>query len=93
MKKLKVLLYLKPTNAGGRTNLISNGYRPSFKMGPKNSDCIIDLNKNLLPGEKILTTLTITHPNLLPYLVKEMTFDIAEGTKVIGSGIIQEVFN
>ena len=93
MKKLKVLLYLKPTKAGGRTNPILNGYRPSFKMGFKNSDCVIDLSKVLHPGEKTLTTLTITHSNLLPYLVKEMTFDIAEGTKVIGSGIIQEVIS
>ena len=93
MKKIKVLLYLKPTKAGGRTNPILNGYRPSFKVGTKISDCIIDLNKELLPGEKTLTTLLITHPNLLPYLLKEMTFDIAEKDKIVGSGIIQEILN
>ncbi|MEO6301865.1 MAG: hypothetical protein ABIP51_01715 [Bacteroidia bacterium] len=95
--KVKALVSLKTEKAGGRKHNVTKTYRPSFVVNNKNSDCVFEDCNSIEPGKSGLVTILILSPKLLISrdfsIEKDLMFDIAEGKKIIGCGVIMEIIN
>jgi translation elongation factor EF-Tu-like GTPase len=98
--KFKALISLKPTKAGGRQGGIVKTYRPSLIIktvkDEGRSDCVFEECEKIEPGNSGIATINVLHPRLLfpkkgETIEKDMTFDVAEGPKIIGIGIVMEI--
>lgn len=92
--ELRATIYYLPEKEGGRKTWIGNGYRGQFFYDGKDWDaCQNFINKDkCLPGENVdcyLITLSPQYHIGKFYLGKE--FEIREGSKVVGRGIITEI--
>jgi elongation factor Tu len=88
--------FLKPEE-GGRKSPISSGYRPMLYFGLESKGkklyndgiLFIDDGKQVQPGETCDARVVPLHPELLHVsLQPPLTFDITEGSRVVGRGEI-----
>jgi translation elongation factor EF-Tu-like GTPase len=88
-------LCLLPTDEGGRQTAISKGvYRPQFFLGLSSASCRVDeIDKETLsPGEEGEVEMTLMHPKRWgAELWPGAKFEIREGSRVVGRGIIRDV--
>jgi translation elongation factor EF-Tu-like GTPase len=93
--RLTATLYLLPTDKGGRqTALRKDVYRPQFFLGLSSASCRVDeIDKGTLsPGEEGEVEMTLMHPERWGTEVRPgAKFEIREGSRVVGKGIIREV--
>ena len=93
--RLKAQLHLLPTAAGGRQTAIRKDvYRPQFHLGSSSASCRLDAMEReaMLPGENGEVELTVAHPERFGMdLHSGGRFEIREGSKVVGWGIIEDV--
>jgi translation elongation factor EF-Tu-like GTPase len=91
--KLKARIHLFSTEAGGRQNGIMSGYRPSFFIYEKNSDCQILFDKPIItPGSSEMVEIEVLHPELLSAdIYQGRYFTIREGNKQIGWGTVTKL--
>lgn len=93
--RLKAKLHLLPTAEGGRrTPIIKNVYRPQFHLGSSSASCRVDdMEKEpLSPGEEGEVEMTLVHPERFGAdLCFGSRFEIREGTRVVGWGVIEDV--
>lgn len=90
---MRVMLSLKTTAAGGREGVIKNGYRPDIKIKGQLWGVVFDeLKTDLEPGKSGMASMIFsTSKGNTVNVEKGMTFDIHEGKKVIGCGIVAEL--
>jgi translation elongation factor EF-Tu-like GTPase len=88
---IKALVSMKPTNVGGRTGIVKPGYRPTLVIESKNSEVSFIETEQISPGGKGKVLIKILQPRSLPVLAKDMIFEIMEGNKIVGAGIIMNV--
>ena len=95
--RFKALVSLKTERSGGRKDKVLKSYRPSFIVNNKKSDCTFEECDSIEPGKSGMVTILILYPKLLMSrdfsLEKDLMFDIAEGNKIVGCGIITEILN
>lgn len=98
--KFKALISLKTTKAGGRENKVVKSYRPSLIIKREKTivriDCVFEECESIEPGKSGIATINISNEKLLSTrkineIAKGLTFDVAEGNKIIGIGIIMEM--
>jgi translation elongation factor EF-Tu-like GTPase len=93
--RLKAKLHLLSTGEGGRQTAILTGvYRPQFHLGSVSASCRIDaIEGDTMPlGEKGDVVMTLLHPERFGRdLRRGGRFEICEGARVVGWGIIEEV--
>ena len=87
------MLSLKTTAAGGRENMIKNGYRPDIKLKGQLIGVVFDeLKTDLLPGQSGMASMIFsTSAGKKMNVEKGLIFDIHEGKRIIGCGIISEI--
>jgi translation elongation factor EF-Tu-like GTPase len=88
---IKAIVSMKPTNAGGRKGIIKPGYRPTLSIESKISEVSFVETEAINPGEKGKVLIKILQPKFLPSLEKGMMFEVMEGDKIVGAGIISNV--
>ena len=73
----------------GRRKPIMSGYRPHFKIGDLQSDCVITFDKEFVELEETneLVDILILFPDQF-HLEKNNEFELYEGRKLVGKGII-----
>ena len=88
-------LHLLPTAEGGRQTAIKKDvYRPQFFLGSSSASCRVDeMDKETLsPGEEGDVEMTLVHPERFgTELQPGAKFEIREGSRVVGWGIIKNV--
>jgi translation elongation factor EF-Tu-like GTPase len=92
---LTATLYLLPTDEGGRQTAIRKDvYRPQFFLGLSSASCRVDeIDKGTLsPGEEGEVEMTLVHPEQWGAELRPgAKFEIREGSRVVGKGIIRDV--
>jgi translation elongation factor EF-Tu-like GTPase len=92
---IRAIITLFPTDQGGREKPVYTGYRPSFAFNTERyycGDIRLIARKELQPGQtskafiRLLPAKTI-RKNLKP----ADAFRITEGTKTVGTGVIEKV--
>ncbi|HEX5279754.1 MAG TPA: hypothetical protein VFW28_06720 [Micropepsaceae bacterium] len=93
-------LYLFRREEGGRATAFVMGgakYRPQFRLngsGPSSS-CFIDAisgEQRMAPGERQTVEMSLLHPEYFHGQLGPGTkFEICEGPKVVGTGVIREI--
>jgi translation elongation factor EF-Tu-like GTPase len=95
--RLKARLYLLPTVAGGRRTAIKKDvYRPLFSLGPSEASCRLDAMEReaMAPGEDGEVELTLLYPERFGTDLRAGSkFEIREGARVVGWGIIEGISN
>lgn len=95
--RLTAKLHLLPTAAGGRqTTIKKDVYRPQFYLGSSDASCRIDAmaREEMAPGEQGEVELTLLHPERFGMDLRVgREFEIREGARVVGWGIIEDVKN
>jgi translation elongation factor EF-Tu-like GTPase len=93
--RITAMLHLLPTSEGGRKSAIkARIYRPQFHIGTKSASCQVDgIDRDrLYPGHDGNVTMTVLHPERFGSDFKPgVKFDIWEGTRIVGSGVIKDV--
>jgi translation elongation factor EF-Tu-like GTPase len=93
--RLKAKLHLLSTAEGGRRAAIRKiVYRPQFHLGSICASCRIDAieDDTILPGGEGGLAMTLLHPERFgKELRRGSRFEIREGSKIVGWGIIDEV--
>lgn len=95
------LCFLQPEE-GGRKAPVFSGYRPPVYFGLHGrdgeklyNDCLITLEgrDQVSPGEECYARIRPYHPELLQDVLKpNVSFEVAEGARVVGKGTIIKVF-
>lgn len=91
-------LHYKTTEEGGRKTPAHSGYRPQVKfsfeeISTSSAQTFIDKDV-VYPGETIEVAIKMASPQFFEYKLDIGTsFEIAEGTTVLGTGIITEILN
>jgi translation elongation factor EF-Tu-like GTPase len=92
---LTATLRLLPTAEGGRQTAIRKDvYRPQFFLGLSSASCRVDeIDKGTLsPGEEGEVKMTLVHPERFgTELQPGAKFEIREGSRIVGGGIIKDV--
>lgn len=94
--EIRATIYYLTENEGGRKTSVSNGYRGQFYYDGRDWDAcqtFIEQNSCLL-GETVDCYLTMASPQYHLgkfYVGKE--FEIREGAKIVGKGVITEILN
>lgn len=90
---MKVMLSLKTTAAGGREKFVKNGYRPDINIKGQLVGVVFDdLKTDLEPGKSAMASMIFsTSKGNSMNIEKGLIFDIHEGKKIIGCGIISEL--
>jgi translation elongation factor EF-Tu-like GTPase len=95
--RLKAKLHLLPTAAGGRQTAIKKDvYRPQFYLGSSSASCRLDAMEPeaMSPGDAGEVELTLVHPERFGMDLRSGSkFEIREGARVVGWGIIEDVRN
>ena len=95
--RLKATLHLLPAAAGGRQTAIKmDVYRPQFYLGSSSASCRLDAMEReaMLPGEAGEVEMTLVHPERFGMDLRSGNkFEIREGARVVGWGIIEDVRN
>jgi translation elongation factor EF-Tu-like GTPase len=93
--RLKATLHLlSPGEGGRRTAIRKNVYRPQFYLGSASASCRVDAieGDSMSPGGEGDVEMTLLHPERFgEELRRGSRFEIHEGSKVVGWGIVQEV--
>jgi len=89
--KYKAQVYVLTKEEGGRHTPFFNGYRPQFYFRTTDVTGIIDLEggaEMVMPGDDITMTIEL----ITPIAIEEgLRFDIREGGRTVGSGVIAEI--
>jgi translation elongation factor EF-Tu-like GTPase len=92
---LVATLRLLSTAEGGRqTPIRKDVYRPQFFLGLSSASCrVVEIDKGTLsPGEEGEVEMTLLHPERWgTELQPGANFEIREGLRVVGRGIIKDV--
>ena len=92
---LRAKLHLLPTAEGGRQTAIRRDvYRPQFHIGSSSASCRVDdmEGESLSPGEESDVELTLVHPERFGAELRSGgKFEIWEGARVVGWGVIEDV--
>ena len=95
--RLKAKLHLLATAAGGRhTPIAKDVYRPQFFLGSSNASCRLDAMdpEAMSPGDAGEVEMTLVHPERFGTDLRSGSkFEIREGARVVGWGIIEDVRN
>ena len=93
--RLRAKLHLlTPAEGGRRTAIRKDVYRPQFHLGSASASCRIDTieGETILPGEEGEVEMTLVNPEGFgAELRRSGRFEIREGSKVVGWGIIEDV--
>jgi translation elongation factor EF-Tu-like GTPase len=93
--RLRAKLHLLSTAEGGRNTAIRRDiYRPQFHLGLSSASCRVDDmdRESMSPGEEGNVELTLVDPERFgPDLRTGNKFEIREGTRVVGWGVIEDV--
>ena len=86
---------LLPTELGGRKNAVTTGYRPSFTFNTSNhysGEIILLADSELKPGDSAQAQVRLLPARTIRKTLKPNdTFGITEGSRAVGSGIIEKV--
>ena len=93
--RLKATLRLLATAEGGRRTAITRDvYRPQFHLGSSSASCRVDgMNRaSLAPGEEGEVEMTLVHPERFGADLRAGNrFELREGNRVVGWGVIEDV--
>ncbi len=84
--KFKAKIKMLPPNLGGRTRPIQSGYRPTLRF-----DKVMDGVQITVIGEGQDSgdvEIEPLFPEFFPVIKQGMEFDITEGSRLVGSGIV-----
>jgi hypothetical protein len=92
---LTAKIFLLPTEIGGRKKPVATGYRPSFTFNSINhftGEIRLVKTKELWPGQSSIAVIKLLPArHLRKNLKPNDTFSINEGTKTVGTGVIEKV--
>jgi translation elongation factor EF-Tu-like GTPase len=95
--RLTAKLHLLPMAAGGHQTAIKKDiYRPQFYLGSSDASCRIDAieREEMAPGEQRQVELTLLYPERFGMDLRAgKEFEIREGVRVVGWGVIENVKN
>ena len=93
--KFRAKISLLPTKFGGRKNPVYNGYRPSLVFNTKqhySAEIHLIQIDELKPGNTALAYINLLPAKTLRRTIKDNdAFTLTEGSKTIGTGIIESV--
>lgn len=93
--KFTATLSLFPSELGGRKKPVSDNYKPSFSFNSSNhvsGEISFDRPKGVQPGETLNASVKLLPSRTIRQNLKcGDTFSIHEGTKVIGTGVINKI--
>lgn len=92
-KVIRADLHLLKSDEGGRVTPMTSGYRSIVRFQDNEADfgCELELELNSLsPGENGTGRLSFWAPEELPGLSVGQTFELREGTRIVGTGTILE---
>jgi elongation factor Tu len=96
VQRIRALIVLLPSSEGGRTGAIASGYTPSFRFDELYTAGAVQLigRSALSPGEEADADIVLANPDhVAGFLRVGATFDITEGRRKIGSGIIHSLLD
>jgi translation elongation factor EF-Tu-like GTPase len=85
---------LLKTEAGGRTSWVRSGYRPNIRFGDLYTDGVLTFldHEQVYPGDKCEVRVIFTNLDYVrAYLRVGACFDITEGPRKIGEGVILSI--
>ena len=85
---------LLKTEEGGRTSFVRSGYRPNMRFGDLYTDGALTFleHQQVYPGDKCAVRVTFGNPDYVrAYLRVGACFDITEGPRKIGEGVILSI--
>jgi translation elongation factor EF-Tu-like GTPase len=90
------IIYLLPTEMGGRRTAVKNFYRPNFNFNTEQYFCGEVRFKNniewIAPGQSVEATIVMIPASFIPPDIgPNYAFQISGGTKVVGTGLIRDV--
>lgn len=91
-RKFRAILQLRSTNEGGRASALRSGYRSLICFENVNRDFGFELAldaDSLAPGQSGSGTISFWAEEVLPPGLVGQRFEIREGTRVVGHGVIK----
>ena len=85
---------LLKTEEGGRTSFVRSGYRPNIRFGDLYTDGALTVlnQQQVYPGDTCEVRVTFGNPDYVrAYLRVGACFDITEGPRKIGEGVILSI--
>jgi translation elongation factor EF-Tu-like GTPase len=90
-RKLKATIQLLASDDGGRHSALRSGYRSLLRFENSEEDFGFELtldDDSLRPGESGSGTISIWAEEGLPELSAGQRFEVKEGNRVVGNGVI-----
>src|SRR5437763_453169 len=90
-----VIIFLR-TEEGGRIHPVFSGYRPQFYYDGQDWDAVQSYPgvERVNPGDTVVARLTFLSPQSHRGKVHPgMAFEVREGMRVIGHGVVKKVFD
>jgi translation elongation factor EF-Tu-like GTPase len=94
MLNVTARIKLLKTEEGGRTSFVRSGYRPNIRFGDLYTDGALTFleHQQVYPGDKCAVRVTFRNPDYVrAYLRVGAYFDITEGSRKIGEGVILSI--
>lgn len=90
------IIHLLPTELGGRHTAVKNHYRPNFNFNTDQYFCGEIRFKNnvewIAPGQSVEATVVMLPARYIPRNIEaNYAFQITEGKRIVGTGIVREV--
>lgn len=90
-KKLRATIQLLPSDEGGRRSALRSGYRSLLRFEDSEQDFGFELtldSDSLSPGQSGSGTISMWAEEALPELSAGQRFEVKEGNRVVGDGVI-----
>ena len=94
MLHVTAMIKLLKTEEGGRTSYVCSGYRPNFRFGDLYTDGALTFpdHQQVSPGDKCEVRITFANPAYVRASLRVgACFDITEGPRKIGEGVILSI--
>lgn len=90
------IIYLLPTELGGRRTAVKDHYRPNFNFNTDQYFCGEIRFQNdvewIAPGQSVQATIAMLPARYIPRDIgPDYAFRITEGTRIVGTGIVRNV--
>jgi translation elongation factor EF-Tu-like GTPase len=85
---------LLKTEEGGRITWVRSGYRPNIRFGDLYTDAALTFldHQQVYPGDKCTVRVTFANPDYVrAHLKVGACFDITEGPRKVGEGVILSI--
>ena len=94
MLHVTAMIKLLKTEEGGRTSYVCSGYRPNFRFGDLYTDGALTFpdHQQVSPGDECEVRITFANPAYVRASLRVgACFDITEGPRKIGEGVILSI--